>query len=80
MAYSSYDPNVERFGFSAKGGFHIAYENERVITATAVIIILSVFVLAAILFFVAYNMLFTPSNVDTVVNRDYQNFFAFDVA
>lgn len=79
MAFTSFSPIDERFGFRTKGHFNCAYENERVIIIWCLIVIGAFFIGALICFIIAYNMLLTPGNVDTVTNREYQSIFAFDL-
>ncbi len=79
MAFTSFSPNDERFGFRTKGSFNVPYENERVIIIWSIIILGVIFVSEIVLFFAAYNMLLTPGNVETAVSREYQSIFAFDL-
>ena len=64
MAYSSYSPNEERFGFSTSGSFKCAYESERVIVI-AFLISLGVLLLGILISFVlCYELLFTPVDIN----------------
>ncbi len=64
MAYSSYSPNEERFGFSAKGGFKCAYDSERVIITAYLMGLAVLFMGMVICFVTGYEMLFTPVDIN----------------
>lgn len=79
MAYTSFSPNEERFGFRTKGHFNCAYENERVIILWCLIVIGACFIGAIVCFFIAYDLVTTPGSVDIATGRHYQSIFAFDL-
>ena len=64
MAYSSYSPNEERFGFSAAGSFKCAYDSERVIVIAFLISLAVLLVGMVICFALCYEMLFTPVDIN----------------
>lgn len=64
MAFTSFSPNDERFGFSTKGSFRCAYENQRLIII-GFFIALSVLVVGAVITLIAaYNMVTTPPKIE----------------
>lgn len=81
MAYSSYSPNEERFGFSTSGSFRLAYDSERVII-TAFLVALAAFAIGAVVCFaLCYEMLFTPVDIDAAAaaaERGSRQFFGFN--
>lgn len=83
MAYSSYSPNEERFGFSAKGGFRVAYDSERIIV-TVFLAALAVFAIGAVICFaLCYEMLFTPVDINAAAaagERGERQLFGFNPA
>ncbi len=81
MAYSSYSPNEERFGFSTKGSFRIAYDSERVIV-TVFLISLGVLLAGMVICFATcYEMLFTPVDINAAAaaaERGERQLFGFN--
>lgn len=64
MAYSSYSPNEERFGFSTKGSFRVGYDSERLIVLIFLIALAAILVGMIICFALCYEMLFTPVDIN----------------
>lgn len=83
MAYSSYSPNEERFGFSTSGSFKCAYDSERVIVI-AFLISLGVLLLGMLISFVlCYELLFTPVDINAAAaagERGERQIFGFNPA
>ncbi len=83
MAYSSYSPNEERFGFSTSGSFKCAYDSERVIVI-AFLISLGVLLLGILINFVlCYELLFTPVDINAAAaagERVERQIFGFNPA
>ncbi len=82
MAYSSYSPNEERFGFSTSGGFRVAYDSERVIVTAFLIALAALAVGALICFVLCYEMLFTPVDINAAAaagERGERQLFGFNV-
>lgn len=83
MAYSSYSPNEERFGFSTSGSFKCAYDSERVIVI-AFLISLGVLLLGILISFVlCYELLFTPVDINAAAaagERGERQIFGFNPA
>ena len=63
MAYTSFSPNDERFGFSTKGSFRCAYENQRLVIIGFFIALAVMVVGAVIILIAAWDMLTTPPDV-----------------
>ncbi len=83
MAYSSYSPNEERFGFSAKGSFKCGYDSERVIIITGLAVLALIFVGMIICFATCYDMLFTTVDIEKAaqqVGEGSRNIFGFNPA
>ncbi len=81
MAYSSYSPNEERFGFSTSGSFRLAYDSERVIITIFLIALAAFAVGAVICFALCYEMLFTPVDIDAAAaaaERGSRQIFGFN--
>ena len=81
MAYSSYSPNEERFGFSIKSSFRCGYENERLIVIIFLIAIAAMLIGAAVCFATASGMLFTPVDVNAAadaIEKGERNFIGFN--
>ena len=72
MAYSSYSPNEERFGFSTSGSFKCAYDSERVIVIAFLISLAALLVGMIICFALCYEMLFTPIDLDKATEAAMQ--------
>ncbi len=83
MAYSSYSPNEERFGFSALGSFRVAYDSERVIVIAFLISLAALLVGIVISFALCYEMLFTPVDINAAAaaaERGERQIFGFNAA
>lgn len=78
MAYSSYSPNEERFGFSTKGSFRIAYDSERVIVTVFLISLAALLAGMIICFALCYEMLFTPVDVERAATGQRRDIFGFN--
>ena len=81
MAYSSYSPNEERFGFSAAGSFKCAYDSERVIVIAFLISLAVLLVGMVICFALCCEMLFTPVDINAAAaaaERGSRQFFGFN--
>lgn len=81
MAYSSYSPNEERFGFSTSGSFRLAYDSERVIISIFLIVLVAFAVGAVISFALCYEMLFTPVDINAAaatIDKGSRQFFGFN--
>lgn len=72
MAYSSYSPNEERFGFSANGSFRVGYDSERVIIIVGFAVLGVILAGMLICFASCYDMLFTPVDIDKAVEGALQ--------
>ena len=70
MAYSSYSPNEERFGFSTKGSFRVGYDSERLIVLIFLIALAAILVGMIICFALCYEMLFTPVDINAAAAKD----------
>ncbi len=64
MAYTSYSPNDERFGFKHKGSFRCSYENQRLLILLFPIIILALIAAFVIILLTAREMVMNPECVD----------------
>ena len=63
MAFTSFSPNDERFGFSTKGSFRCAYENQRLVII-GFFIALGVMAAGAVIILVAvWDMITTPPDI-----------------
>lgn len=84
MAYSSYSPNEERFGFSTSGSFKCAYDSERVIVITFLIALVVFAVGIVVCFALCYEMLFTPVDIgkaaDAASHGERSGIFGFNPA
>lgn len=81
MAYSSYSPNEERFGFSTSGSFKCAYDSERVIVIAFLISLAALLVGIVISFALCYEMLFTPVDINAAAaagERGERQIFGFN--
>ena len=83
MAYSSYSPNEERFGFSTKGSFRVGYDSERVIILIFLIALAAILVGMITCFVLCYEMLFTPVDINAAAaagDRGERQLFGFNPA
>lgn len=81
MAYSSYSPNEECFGFSTSGSFKCAYDSERVIIIAFLISLAALLVGMIICFALCYEMLFTPVDINAAAaaaERGERQIFGFN--
>lgn len=84
--YTSYGINNERFGFSAKGSFRCAYENQRPIIIVFPIIMAVLAVIWVITFLITRDMVLNQTPVDLAQISVYQTakigvlMFGFDTA
>ena len=83
MAYSSYSPNEERFGFSTKGSFRVGYDSERLIILIFLIALAAILVGMIICFALCCEMLFTPVDINAAAaagDRGERQLFGFNPA
>ena len=83
MAYSSYSPNEERFGFSTAGSFRVGYDSERVIILTFLIALAAILVGMITCFALCFEMLFTPVDINAAAaagDRGERQLFGFNPA
>ena len=83
MAYSSYSPNEERFGFSAQGSFRVGYDSERLIILIFLIALAAILVGMIICFALCFEMLFTPVDINAAAaagDRGERQLFGFNPA
>lgn len=63
MAFTSFSPNDERFGFSTKGSFRCAYENQRLVII-GFFIALGIMAAGAVIILIAvWDMITTPPDI-----------------
>lgn len=83
MAYTSYSPNDERFGFKMKGSFRCAYENQRVIILWFLIGLAFFAIAFVVILFAVREMVMNPELPDFDASDVYisrMDIWGFDVA
>lgn len=83
MAYTSYSPNDERFGFKTQGSFRCAYENQRLIILWFVGGLIFFAIAFVVILFAVRELVMNPEMPDFDASKttiDRMDIWGFDVA